>query len=202
MVTRLHDTRLERFAQWTARLVPDAATMAVMLTFATASIALMVGNTFLQVGEAYHQGLWMLLPFSMQMTLIVVLSSALAITPFCRGAIVRLARLPKTRNQYIMAAFLATGACGYANWGLGYALGPMIAIYLAAEAERKEIAVDFPFLLATSYAGRSLWQYRVSSERAAAGGHQRAFSAKRDRHHSAVEDYLVARRAAARPPSR
>ena len=163
MVTRLHDTRLERFAQWTARLAPDAATMAVILTFFTAGIALSVGNTFQQVSEAYHQGLWMLLPFSMQMTLIVVLSSALAITPFCRGAIARLARLPGTRNQFIITAFLGTGAAGYANWGLGYALGPMIAIYCAAEAERKGVAVDFPFLLATSYAGQSLWQYGVSS---------------------------------------
>jgi short subunit fatty acids transporter len=48
-------------------------------------------KSVLRVIDAYHQGLWMLLPFTMQMTLILVLSLALATTPF-PGAIARLAR--------------------------------------------------------------------------------------------------------------
>jgi short subunit fatty acids transporter len=69
------------------------------------AIALALGNPVLRVIDAYHQGLWMLLPFTMQMTLILVLSLALATTPFFRRAIARLARLPHTRNQFIVLAF-------------------------------------------------------------------------------------------------
>jgi short-chain fatty acids transporter len=91
------------------------------------------------------------------------LSSALGSTTFFRRAIAALARLPNTRNRVIMMAFLSAGTCAYLYWGLGYALGPMIAIYCAAEAERKGIAIDFPFLLAVTTAGQALWQFGLSA---------------------------------------
>src|SRR5437899_1185267 len=122
-----------------SRCVPDAITAAVILTLLTMAIALALGNPASRVMDAYHQGLWMLLPFTMQMTLILVLSLALATTPFFRRAIARLARVPNTRNQFIALAFLSAGLTSYVYWGLGYALNPMIAIYFAAEAERKDI---------------------------------------------------------------
>ncbi len=156
-------TRLERFSHTMARLVPDAITASVILTTLTAGVALALGNAPARVIDAYHQGLWMLLPFTMQMTLIIVLSSALALTPACRGAITGLARLPRTRNQVILTAFAATGIAGYLYWGLGYALGPIVAICCAAEAERKGIPIDFPFLLAVTYGGQALWQFGLSS---------------------------------------
>jgi short-chain fatty acids transporter len=154
---------LDRFANLMSRWVPDAVSAGVILTFLTLAIALGLGNTPSRVLEAYHQGLWMLLPFTMQMTLILVLSMALATTTFFRGIVARLARVPKTRNQFIALAFLACGATSYAYWGLGYALNPMVAIYFATEAERRGIAIDFPFLLAVTTAASSLWQYGLSA---------------------------------------
>src|SRR2546430_1965708 len=103
-----------------------------MLTFLTLTLAMALGNPLSRVMDAYHQGLWMLLPFTMQMTLILVLSLALAATPFFRRAIARLARAPNTRNQFIALAFVSCGVTSYLYWGLGYALNPMIAIYFAA----------------------------------------------------------------------
>jgi short-chain fatty acids transporter len=157
------DRGLDRFANLMSRWVPDAVTAGVILTFLTLAIALALGNPVSRALDAYHQGLWMLLPFTMQMTLILVLSLALATTPFFRGIIVRLARLPKSRNQFIALAFLTCGVTSYAYWGLGYALNPMVAIYFAAEAERQEIAIDFPFLLAITTAASALWQYGLSA---------------------------------------
>jgi short-chain fatty acids transporter len=154
---------LERFANGMSRWVPDAITAGVMLTFLTLGIALALGNPLSRVMDAYHQGLWMLLSFTMQMTLILVLSLALAATPFFRRAIARLARVPNTRNQFIALAFLSCGVTAYVYWGLGYALSPMIAIYFAAEAERKGIEIDFPFLLAVTTAAQALWQYGLSA---------------------------------------
>jgi len=159
----LRRAALERFAQWTAHLVPDAITASVILTALVAILALVLRNPAARVLDAYHQGLWMLLPFTMQMTLIIVLSSALGSTRFFRRTIAGLARLPKTRNQVIVTAFLAAGFCAYLYWGLGYALGPIIAIYCAAEAERKGIAIDFPFLLAVTSSAQALWQFGLSS---------------------------------------
>jgi short-chain fatty acids transporter len=146
-----------------SRWVPDAITAGVILTFFTLAVALALGSPLSKVMDAYHQGLWMLLPFTMQMTLVLVLSLALAATPIFRRGIARLARVPNTRNQFIAFAFLICGITSYLYWGLGYALNPIIAIYFAAEAERKDVAIDFPFLLAVTTAAQALWQYGVSS---------------------------------------
>ena len=65
---------LDRFAELIAHFVPDAFTAAVIMMLMLAGAALMVGHSFLQIADAYYRGFWMLLPFAMQMTLIVVLS--------------------------------------------------------------------------------------------------------------------------------
>ena len=156
-------SRMDRYSQWIAGWVPDAITASVLLTILMFALALALGNSFGRVMEAYHQGLWMLLPFTMQMTLIIVLSSALGATPFLRRAIAAVARVPKTTNQIVALAFLSSGTASYLYWGLGYALGPIIAIHFAAEGERKGIRVDFPFLLAVTYAAQALWQFGPSS---------------------------------------
>jgi short-chain fatty acids transporter len=155
--------RIQRLPDQVARLVPDAITASVILAVTMLAIALTLGNPLTRILDAYHQGLWMLLQFTMQMTLIIVLSSALAATPFFRRGVAALARLPQTPKQFVALAFLAGGAASYLYWGLGYALGPMIAIFFAAEAERRGIEVDFPFLLGVTYASQALWQYGLSS---------------------------------------
>jgi short-chain fatty acids transporter len=155
--------RIQAFPDIVARLVPDAITASVILTFIAIALSLALGNPVSQILDAYHQGLWMLLQFTMQMTLVIVLSSALAITPFFRKAIAGLASLPRTPRQVVALAFLAAGGSSYLYWGLGYALGPMIAIFFAAEAERRGLAVDFPFLLGVTYGAQALWQYGPSS---------------------------------------
>ena len=146
-----------------ARMVPDAVTASVILTLTIVALALALGNPITRILDAYHQGLWMLLQFTMQMTLIIVLSAALAITPFFRKTVAKLARIPRTPKQVIVLAFLAAGTASYIYWGLGYALGPMIAIFFATEAERRGLAVDFPFLLGVTYGAQALWQYGPSS---------------------------------------
>jgi short-chain fatty acids transporter len=156
-------SRLQEFPDIIARLVPDAVTASVILTLTIVALALALGNPITRILDAYHQGLWMLLQFTMQMTLIIVLSAALSITPFFRKTIAKLASIPRTPKQVIVVAFLAAGTASYIYWGLGYALGPMIAIFFAAEAERRGLAVDFPFLLGVTYAAQALWQYGPSS---------------------------------------
>src|SRR5262245_44681148 len=121
--------RIQRLPDQVARLVPDAITASVILAVAMLAISLGLGNPLTRILDAYHQGLWMLLQFTMQMTLIIVLSSALAATPFFRRGVAALARLPQTPKQFVALAFLAGGAASYLYWGLGYALGPMIAIF-------------------------------------------------------------------------
>lgn len=155
--------RLDRFARVIGRLVPDAITTSVILLAVLFGLALVLGNSLGKAVEAYYQGLWILLPFTMQMTLIIVLSSVLGATPFFKQAIARVSRLPRTAAQVIALAVTVTALSAYLYWGLGIALTPLIAVHFAREAERKGIAIDFLFLLALLWAANSCWQYGLSA---------------------------------------
>jgi short-chain fatty acids transporter len=156
-------SNLEMFAQVMGRFVPDAITASVILLLILTGMALAMGNSAGKTLDAYYQGLWMLLPFTMQMTLIIVLSSVLGATPFFRTAITRLSRLPKTQFQAVALSVLVTAAAAYLYWGLGIAMTPLVAVHFAREAERKGIKLDFLFLLALLWAANAAWQFGLSA---------------------------------------
>jgi short-chain fatty acids transporter len=156
-------SRLEDISRAIGRLTPDAITTAGFMLVALAASALLLGNPAERVLDAWYRGLWMLLPFTMQMTLVLVLSGVVGQTPWFRGAIQWLARLPRTENQVIAGAALVSAALGYANWGLGMVLAPIAGIYFARESERKGLRVDFLFLLAVLWGAGSVWQYGLSA---------------------------------------
>ena len=159
----MDSTKLERFSLWMGRVVPDAITASVIFLFIIAALALLIGTPAGTVMDAYYRGLWMLLPFTMQMTLIIVLGSALSGSKFVRGMVVSLSRVPTATNGVVTGAVLLATGVSYLHWGLGYSLAPLIAVYFATEAEKKGIAVDFPFLLAACWAGTSVWQFGLSA---------------------------------------
>jgi short-chain fatty acids transporter len=155
--------RISRFAQLVGTLVPDPISASVILLLIVAGAALAFGTAPGGVVDAYYRGLWMLLPFTMQMTLILVLSSVVSGTLFFRRVVVSLARKPRTLTQVIVFSVLLNATASYFYWGLGLAMGPLIAIHFAAAAEEKGIALDFPFFLATLYASQAVWQFGLSS---------------------------------------
>ncbi len=155
--------RLTRFSQLIGRVIPDAMSTAVGMLLLLTLGALAIGNSGTVVMDAFYRGLWMLLPFTMQMTLILVLSSTLGAAPVFKGAVARLSRLPRTHGQVFALACLVVACLAYLYWGLAVALGPLVSIYFAREAERKGIEVDFPFLLATTAAAGSIWQFGLSA---------------------------------------
>ncbi|MBS1807169.1 MAG: short-chain fatty acid transporter [Acidobacteria bacterium] len=164
--TPTSESWLDRFARIMGRFVPDAITASIIFMLILAGMALMLGNSPAKVMDAYSQGLWSLLAFTMQMTLIITLSSVLGATPFFRKMIMTLSRLPKTTTQVVALAVLIVAVASYFYWGLGIALCPLVAIHFSREAERKGIPVDFLFLLAAVWGANACWQYGLSSSAA------------------------------------
>ncbi|MBK5298668.1 MAG: short-chain fatty acid transporter, partial [Vicinamibacteria bacterium] len=154
---------IARFSHALGNFVPDAISASVILLGVVVAAALAIGNPPTTVVDAYYRGLWMLLPFTMQMTLILVLSAVVSTTPLFRTAVVALADLPRTLTQVVALAVGLGATLGYFYWGLGVALAPIIAIHFSAAAERKRISVDFPFLLAAVSASNAVWQFGLSS---------------------------------------
>jgi short-chain fatty acids transporter len=157
------DGWLARYSRLMARAVPDAISTAVFMIVILVVAALALGNTMTATADAWYRGLWMLLPFTMQMTLVLVLGCVLAATPVFRKTIVSISRRPRTANQVFVYSIIVVAFISYLNWGLALALGPLIAIHFASEAERKGIAIDFPFLLAVNGGAGSVWQFGLSA---------------------------------------
>jgi short-chain fatty acids transporter len=99
------------------RLVPDAITTSILLMVALFGLSLVLGASMTTTMDAYYRGLWMLLQFTMQMTLILVTSLILGATPFFKGAIIWLSRLPTTQVQVVVLAVLCGAFVAYLNWG-------------------------------------------------------------------------------------
>ncbi len=157
------DDRLARFARALGRVIPDAMSTCIAMMVLVVAVALALGNSIATIGDAYYRGLWMLISFTMQMTLILVLSSTLGAAPEFKRVVARIAKIPRSEAQVFVGAILLTASFSYLYWGLGLALGPLVAIYFAREAERAGIMVDFPFLLAVTAAATSVWQYGLSA---------------------------------------
>jgi short-chain fatty acids transporter len=153
---------IDRLALFMELVVPDAITTAIILMVGLFGLSLALGATLTTTMDAYYRGLWNLLAFTMQMTLILVLSLILAATPVFKKAIVTLSRLPTTQRQVVVLAVLCGAFVAYLNWGLSIALSPVIAIHFAKQAERKGIPIDFLFLLATLAGAGSIWQFGFS----------------------------------------
>lgn len=144
--------------------VPDALTTAIGLL-----VILMIWSLCIQGGsldqsvEAYYGGLWKFLQFTMQMTLIMVLSLIVSATPIFKHLVLFFARAPKNQFQVLCLASICGAVLAYLNWGLSLALSPIIAIHFCREAERKGIEIDFLFLLALQAGVGSIWQFGLSA---------------------------------------
>jgi len=153
---------VEKLAGVMERLVPDAISTSIVLMVGLVVLALAIGTPLSETVDAYYRGLWSLLAFTMQMTLILVLSLILGATPFFKKLIIRLSALPRTVPQVVAGAVLTSGAIAYMNWGLAIALGPLVGIHFCRQAEAKGLRIDFLFMLATLAGAGAIWQFGFS----------------------------------------
>jgi short-chain fatty acids transporter len=153
---------VERLAAVMERVVPDAITTSIVLMVGLVALSLGIGTSVSDTMDAYYRGLWSLLAFTMQMTLILVLSLILGATPVFKNVIISLSRLPRSVPQVVIGAVLTSAAIAYMNWGLAIALGPLVAIHFCRQAEAKGLRVDFLFMMATLAGAGSVWQFGFS----------------------------------------
>lgn len=153
---------VDALADLMERIVPDAITTSIILLVVLVGLSLSLGTGVTATMDAYYRGLWMLLQFTMQMTLILVLSLILGATATFKNAVIAVSRMPQTQTQVMALAVLCGAFVAYLNWGLSIALSPVIAIHFAREAERKGIKIDFLFLMSALAGAGAIWQFGMS----------------------------------------
>lgn len=140
----------EGLGRFSARFVPSAFAIAVLLSLLTMGLAIGWGGAPPeQVLGAWGGGFWELLTFSMQMALVMFTGYLLALTAPVRGLLERLAGLAKSpRGAVALMAFVSM-ALAYINWGLSLVASAMLVRFVA----RRRPDVDYRLLVACAYFG-------------------------------------------------
>lgn len=151
------------------RVTPDPFVLAIALTLGVMAAAVVLRpETGVDALEASLSdwsgsgGLWKLLAFGMQASLMLVLGTAVADAPPVRRRIEGLAARAKSpRTLVALVAFVAM-ALGLINWSLALIGGALLARSAGAYAARMGWRLDYPLLAAAGYSGLMVWHGGLS----------------------------------------
>ncbi len=142
------------------RWLPDAFIFALAATAVAVLGGLTAGGASLrQVVGAWGNGFWTLIPFTMQMALIVITGTVAATAPPVRRAIEALASLPQGNRSAVVFVGVAAMVTSWFNWGFGL----VFAAVLARAVARRVEGVDYRTLAAMTLMGTgSVWAQGLS----------------------------------------
>jgi len=164
-------TALERFARRTTelaeRFVPDAFVFALAATVIVAIGAWIVDPAAraapLRIVDAWGNGFWTLIPFTLQMAMIIIGGYVLASSPPVHRAIVALAGRARTAKGAVVLVSLAAMFTSLLNWGFSL----IFSAILAREVARRVSSADYRALGAASFLGLgTVWAQGLSGSAA------------------------------------
>jgi short-chain fatty acids transporter len=149
----------ELFVRLVERWMPDPYLLCILLTYLTAALARVCTATPVQdILSMWYDGLWDILSFATQTTLVLLTGYTLAHAPRVRNGLQRVAGLASTPQAAVVGVFLATAVSSWFNWGFGLVTGALVACEVA-----RRVRIDFPFLVAVAYSGFVVWASGLSS---------------------------------------
>ncbi len=170
-MSSLESGRIERLARrataWTERWMPDAFVFALAATLVIALAAFAADPAARQaplgVVDAWGVGFWTLIPFTLQMTMIIIGGYVLATSPPVFRLIVRIAAMPRTAKGAVLVVALVAMATSLLNWGFSLIVGAV----LAREVARRVPEADYRALGASSFLGLgTVWAQGLSGSAA------------------------------------
>src|SRR5262245_37888117 len=149
---------------WSERWIPDAFIFALLATFIVLGGALVATPASLaQTVDAWGRGFWELIPFTLQMSLIIITGHVLATSAPMGRVIQSVARWPQTPKSAVAMVTVFALASSWFNWGFSLIFSAM----LAKEVARRVEGVDDRALAAASFLGLgSIWAQGLSGSAA------------------------------------
>jgi short-chain fatty acids transporter len=153
-----------RLTAWTEKWIPDAFIFALIATIIVFAAALIwTPSTFTQVVDAWGGGFWDLIPFTLQMSLIIITGHVLATSAPVGKAIRAIAGWPATPRGAVMLVTFFALVTSWFNWGFSL----IFSAVLAKEVARRVSGVDYRALAAASVLGLgSIWAQGLSGSAA------------------------------------
>jgi short-chain fatty acids transporter len=150
-------------AHWSEKWFPDPLVFAFLGVLVVYLLGIAAGESPSKLGLEAGKNFWTLVPFTMQMVMIIIGGYVVASTPLVRRGIHWLAGLPKTpRGAIALVAFVATTS-SLISWGLS----PIISGFLVREMTGRVKGMDYRAAGTAAYLGTcSVWALGLSSSAA------------------------------------
>lgn len=165
------NTGFERFVQrangLAERWMPDAFVFALAATVAVLGGALLVDPAVraapLTLADHWGKGFWTLIPFTLQMSMIIVSGYVLASSPPVARGIDALARIPRSAKGAVTFVAVAAMLSSLLNWGFSLVFSAMLARAVA----RRVPKADYAALAASGFLGLgTVWAQGLSGSAA------------------------------------
>ena len=141
------------------KYLPDPFLFAIILTFIVFAAGIgMTGQGPLDMMLHWANGFWGLLPFSMQMAMVLVLGNTMASAGIFKKGLRSIASTAQTPSRAIMITAFVSAVCCWINWGFGLVIGALLAKEIAKQVK----GVDYRLLIASAYSGFVVWHGGMS----------------------------------------
>ena len=143
------------------RVVPSAFTIAVLLTFVTFAVAMVVVRASpARVVIEWGNGFWTLVPFAMQMALVVMTGFLVSSAPVVDRLFRRVAGVARTGRQAVVLMAIVSMGLAWFHWGLSL-IGCAMLVRHVARVNRH---VDYRLLVCAAYFGMgATWHSGLSA---------------------------------------
>ena len=150
-------------ADWSQRWFPDAFVFALVGLIVVFLAGSLMGIAMRDLVKYFGDGFWSLIPFTMQMAIIIVGGYVVATSPPIHRFIRWLASLPRTPRAAVAFVAFFSMATAMLSWGLSLIFSGV----LVREIVRNVRAVDYRAIGAAAYLGTgSVWALGLSSSAA------------------------------------
>ncbi len=154
----------QRCCAWSERWFPDAFAFAMLAVAIVAVAALGIGAAPLSIAQNFGSGFWSLIPFTMQMTFIIVGGYVIADSPPVAALVGRLAAIPNTGRGAIAMVALFSALTSLIHWGFCMVFSCLL---VRAMARRADLPMDYRAAGAAACTGLgSVWALGLSSSAA------------------------------------
>ena len=150
-------------ADWSEKWFPDALVFALLGIVVVFIVGLLLGESRYKMAVVGGKGFWTLIPFTMQMVMIIIGGYVLASTPAVYWCIQRLASIPSTPRGAIAFVALFSMLTSLVSWGFSLIFSGL----LVRELVRRVDGIDYRAIGAAAYLGLgSIWAMGLSSSAA------------------------------------
>jgi short-chain fatty acids transporter len=163
-------TQQNRFARvgvalsnWSERWFPDPLVFALLGIVLVFLIGVVAGEKPSDLAIQGGKGFWSLIPFTMQMVMIIIGGYVVASTPLVQRGMQKLAGVPKTPRQAIVLVAIFSELTALISWGMS----PIVSALFVRQLTQRVKGLDYRAAGAAAYVGgATVWALGLSSSAA------------------------------------